>query len=132
MIAHYFAFGGFGLGKNNEKMSQNSDKNQSSTKDTSSKAKQEALPQAWFKPWRKQLGLTQKQAAALLGLKPRMIQNYESGDFEVPRYIRLACWALTRRAVDFDHRGVEKVKNLGTRADKLRGTDRKKKGDGKK
>ncbi|MFC6036109.1 helix-turn-helix domain-containing protein [Hyphococcus aureus] len=33
-----------------------------------------------FKKWRKSLGLSQKDAAHLLGLKRRMIQYYEKGE----------------------------------------------------
>ncbi|MCK5747958.1 MAG: helix-turn-helix transcriptional regulator, partial [Oricola sp.] len=33
-----------------------------------------------FKKWRKSLGLSQKDAANLLGLKRRMIQYYEKGE----------------------------------------------------
>ena len=60
-----------------------------------------------FKRWRKSLGLSQKAAAEALGLKPRMIQYYEKGErddksVEIPKTVRLACYALTRGVGDFD------------------------------
>lgn len=60
-----------------------------------------------FRSWRKSLGLKQKEAADLLGLKKRMIQYYEKGKrdgrpVEIPKSIRLACFALTNGIGDFD------------------------------
>ena len=60
-----------------------------------------------FKTWRKSLGLKQKEAAEKLGLKKRMIQYYETGkrngkDVEIPKAIRLACYALASGVEDFD------------------------------
>ncbi len=60
-----------------------------------------------FRRWRKSLGLKQKEAAALLGLKKRMIQYYEKGERDgkaivVPKYIRLACFAIGEGIADFD------------------------------
>lgn len=60
-----------------------------------------------FRKWRKSLGLAQKEAAALLGLNKRMIQYYEKGErdgkaVEVPKYVRLACYAIEQNVVDFD------------------------------
>lgn len=57
---------------------------------------------AGFKAWRKGLRLTQKEAAHLLGLKSRMVQNYESGTHEIPLYIRLAMASLNQGIIDFD------------------------------
>lgn len=74
----------------------------------------------WLKAWRKGLGLTQKQAAALLGLKHRMIQNYEGGSHDIPRYVRLSCFAIHQRVVDFGEDGPITAKNLSKRADALR------------
>lgn len=59
-----------------------------------------------FKRWRKSLGLSQKDAAHALGLKRRVVQYYEKGerdgkDLEIPRYIRLACAAITSGVKDF-------------------------------
>lgn len=59
-----------------------------------------------FKRWRKSLGLSQKEAAKILGLKPRIIQYYEKGErdgeeVKVPRSIRLACYALTQGVTDY-------------------------------
>jgi len=52
-----------------------------------------------FKKWRKSLGLSQKNAAEMLGLKIRIIQYYEKGKkgkktINIPKYIQLACAAL--------------------------------------
>lgn len=60
-----------------------------------------------FKSWRKAMGLKQKQAAALLGLKKRMIQYYEKGKrgskkVTIPKTVELACYALSRGVSEFD------------------------------
>lgn len=60
-----------------------------------------------FRSWRKALGLRQKEAAERLGLKKRIIQYYEKGDrngrpVEIPRAVRLACYALSLGIGDFD------------------------------
>ena len=60
-----------------------------------------------FKAWRKGMGLKQKEAAEKLGLKKRMVQYYEKGrrggkDVEVPKAIRLACYALSVGIDDYD------------------------------
>ncbi len=62
---------------------------------------------AQFKAWRKSLGLKQKDAAERLGLKKRMIQYYETGrreghKVEIPKAVRLACYALQAGVGDFD------------------------------
>ncbi|MEM6666053.1 MAG: helix-turn-helix transcriptional regulator [Pseudomonadota bacterium] len=60
-----------------------------------------------FRNWRKERGWRQKEAAEQLGLKKRMIQYYETGvrdgkKVSIPRYIRLACAALSAGINDFD------------------------------
>ena len=60
-----------------------------------------------FLRWRKSLGLKQKDAAELLGLKKRMIQYYEKGErdgkkINIPKYVRLACYALGEGIQDYD------------------------------
>lgn len=60
-----------------------------------------------FKKWRKARNLSQKEAADLLGLKPRMIQYYEKGEREgksvkIPKSVRLACYALDTGILDYD------------------------------
>ena len=67
-----------------------------------------------FKRWRKKLGLSQKEAAKALGLKPRIIQYYEKGHrdgkaIEVPLSVRLACQALLTGILDFDGQVVTMV-----------------------
>ncbi len=62
-----------------------------------------------FRSWRKMMGLKQKEAAELLGLKKRMIQYYEKGHrggnkVEIPRSVELACYALSRGVSRFDGR----------------------------
>lgn len=52
-----------------------------------------------FKRWRKNLKLSQKEAADVLGLKPRMVQYYEKGERDgkkvnIPKAVRLACNAI--------------------------------------
>jgi len=63
-----------------------------------------------FKRWRKRLGLRQKDAAERLGLKKRIIQYYEKGDrdgrkVEIPKTVRLACYAVSQGLDDFDGEG---------------------------
>ncbi len=60
-----------------------------------------------FKAWRKAQGLRQKEAAALLGLKKRVIQYYERGARDgkkvaVPKAVELACYALTMGVEEYD------------------------------
>ena len=60
-----------------------------------------------FQKWRKSLSLKQREAAELLGLKQRMIQYYEKGERDgnkvrIPKYIRLACFAIQDGVVDFN------------------------------
>ncbi len=67
-----------------------------------------------FKKWRKSLKLSQKEAAHALGLKRRMIQYYEKGErdgdkVEIPRSVRLACFALTEGVEDY-HGPIRKIK----------------------
>jgi len=59
-----------------------------------------------FKRWRESLHLSQKQAAEALGLKRRVVQYYEKGvrdgcQVEIPKSIRLACFALTKGCADY-------------------------------
>ena len=63
-----------------------------------------------FRAWRKGLGLKQKDAAEMLGLKKRVIQYYEKGTrdgkaVEVPKTVRLACYAISNGVTDFDGSG---------------------------
>ena len=58
-----------------------------------------------FKRWRKNLKLSQKEAADLLGLKPRMVQYYERGERDgkkvnIPKAVRLACNAILIQRVE--------------------------------
>jgi transcriptional regulator with XRE-family HTH domain len=60
-----------------------------------------------FKAWRKALGLKQKEAAARLGLKKRVIQYYERGhrdgkNVDVPKAVELACYALASGVEEYD------------------------------
>lgn len=64
------------------------------------------MPPEAFRAWRKALGFSQKEAAAALGLKRRIVQYYEKGvrdgaRIEVPRTVRLACFALTQGVKDY-------------------------------
>ena len=69
-----------------------------------------------FRKWRKTLGLSQKDAAHLLGLKRRMIQYYEKGERDgekvsIPRSVRLACFAIQEGVADYNgpHRKIHKL-----------------------
>jgi predicted transcriptional regulator len=60
-----------------------------------------------FRQWRKRLGLKQKEAADQLGLKKRVIQYYEKGTrdgkkVEIPKTVRLACYALASGIDDYN------------------------------
>jgi DNA-binding transcriptional regulator YiaG len=44
-----------------------------------------------LKDWRERLALTQGQAATVLGCGRRSLQQWESGQHLVPKYILLAC-----------------------------------------
>jgi transcriptional regulator with XRE-family HTH domain len=60
-----------------------------------------------FKSWRKAMGLKQKEAADLLGLKKRVIQYYEHGKrdgkaVEIPKTVALACYAVTVGIESYD------------------------------
>ena len=60
-----------------------------------------------FRSWRRNMGLKQKEAADVLGLKKRMIQYYEKGHRDekavtIPKSVRLACYALSIGVGDFD------------------------------
>lgn len=83
-------------------MSQSRTKNAPEAKDGKNPMSAEA-----FRHWRKRLGLKQKDAADLLGLKKRMIQYYETGSRDgkhvsIPQSIRLACYALEAGVGDYD------------------------------
>jgi transcriptional regulator with XRE-family HTH domain len=59
-----------------------------------------------FKRWRRSLGMSQKEAAEALGLKRRVVQYYEKGErdgepVKIAKAIRLACWALSQKVVDY-------------------------------
>ncbi|MBI1393080.1 MAG: helix-turn-helix domain-containing protein [Alphaproteobacteria bacterium] len=59
-----------------------------------------------FRKWRRQLGMSQKDAAHALGLKRRMIQYYEKGEREgekvkIPLSVRLACFAISEGVIDY-------------------------------
>ena len=60
-----------------------------------------------FKRWRKELGLSQKEAAEALGLKRRIVQYYEKGQrngekVKIPKSVRLACYALGQGVKDYE------------------------------
>ncbi len=61
------------------------------------------------------MGLGQKEAAAMLGLNKRMIQYYEKGErdgkvVKIPKYIRLACYAVSKSVTDYDGENAETSK----------------------
>ena len=64
-------------------------------KDKDEAGKPATMPPERFKAWRKSLGMSQKEAAAALGLKRRIVQYYEKGvrdgsDIEVPKTVLVA------------------------------------------
>lgn len=71
-----------------------------------------------FRAWRKGLGLKQKEAAELLGLKKRVIQYYEKGrrdgkNVGIPRTVELACYALSAGVGGFDGTSAEPLDLAG-------------------
>lgn len=65
-----------------------------------------------FRAWRKANGWKQRELADRLGLKRRMIQYYERGDrggkeVEIPKTVRLACYAIACGVEEFDGRTVQ-------------------------
>lgn len=67
-----------------------------------------------FREWRKAHGLKQSEAADLLGLKKRMVQYYENGKrsgrtVKIPKYIRLACYAVHQNVADYDGDKVSRI-----------------------
>lgn len=72
-----------------------------------------------FRQWRKRLGLKQKEAADQLGLKKRVIQYYEKGTrdgkkVEIPKTVRLACYALASGIDDYDGEASKPIENGAT------------------
>jgi len=70
-----------------------------------------------FKKWRKDLKLSQKEAAEVLGLKRRVVQYYEKGErdgepVEIPKTVRLACYALAQGVQDYKNTDQEAAKPL--------------------
>ncbi len=68
-----------------------------------------AMDSDGFRQWRRDMGLKQKDAADLLGLKKRVIQYYEKGDrdgkrVDIPRTVELACFALSLGCERYDGR----------------------------
>ena len=60
-----------------------------------------------FRRWRKSLGLKQKDAARVLGLKKRIIQYYEKGkrdgkQITIPLTVALACYAIANGIYEYD------------------------------
>ena len=75
----------------------------------------EAMSPKQFKKWRKSLSMGQKEAAEMLGLNKRMIQYYEKGErdgkeVKIPKYIRLACFAISKKVRDFEGEEVTNIK----------------------
>lgn len=56
--------------------------------------------------------MSQKEAAEALGLKRRVVQYYEKGErdgepLEIPKAVRLACFALTQGVTDYQGLDVQ-------------------------
>lgn len=63
---------------------------------TSLERPEETMSAAMFEEWRAALGWSQPEAARQLGRTERQIRRYGQGEGAVPRYIKLACWALRK------------------------------------
>lgn len=57
--------------------------------------------------WRKTLGLSQADAALKLGAGRRSIQQWESGQYDIPRYIALACSAIALNVPPYGEKHAE-------------------------
>ena len=73
----------------------------------SRRAATEGMKAKELKAWRKRLGLKQREAALLLGVKKRVFQYYEGGmrgdrKVRIPKAIELACYALDRGVTGYD------------------------------
>lgn len=82
--------------------------------DTKTKMSVSEMSPQQFRHWRKELGFKQKDAAEQLGLKKRMIQYYEKGNrdgrpVEIPKSIRLACYALSIGIGDYDGQNASPI-----------------------
>jgi transcriptional regulator with XRE-family HTH domain len=53
-----------------------------------------ALPDTFFRQWRKRLRLSQQQAAVELGYGKRRIEAYDRGEEHPPKVVRLAMLAV--------------------------------------
>ena len=53
---------------------------------------------AWLRKWRDGHRMTQSEAAAALGVSPRMWRYYEAGTHLLPKTVRLACIGLDAQA----------------------------------
>lgn len=78
------------------------------------KTQEDHMPAPQFRVWRRSLGLKQKDAADLLGLKKRMIQYYEKGARDgktvtIPKSVRLACYAISIGISDYDGKVPQKL-----------------------
>ncbi len=79
-----------------------------------------------FRRWRKSLGLSQKEAAEALGLKRRVVQYYEKGEregepIEIPKSVRLACYALSAGVRDYHGPPAEADPKAAATADEIVG-----------
>lgn len=54
-----------------------------------------------FMAWRERLGLNRKQAAEALDIGRNQPKRYEDGETPIPRYIALACAAISL-GIDID------------------------------
>jgi hypothetical protein len=52
----------------------------------------------WLRAWRIKHEMTQREAAAALGVSPRMWRYYEAGTHLMPKTVRLACIGLDAQA----------------------------------
>lgn len=52
----------------------------------------------WLRAWRDAHRMTQAEAAAALGLSLRMLRHYETGEYLLPKTVRLACAGFDAQA----------------------------------
>lgn len=60
-----------------------------------------------FTLWRNLLSINKTEAARLLGLAPNTVTAYEKGRVPIPRYVALACTAVSSRLEPWSEKILE-------------------------
>lgn len=60
-----------------------------------------------FTLWRSLLAINKSEASRLLGLAPNTVTAYEKGRVKIPRYVALACAAVSGRLEPWSEKILE-------------------------